>query len=432
MRRNHSLNIAWDGLFRDFARKLWLLILAGCIGWMGVVVYENTIYSPKYTSTAVLAVCTQQENAVGSANLSVTKGMAKVYSEVFRQPAIKQLAAEHLGMKTFDGAVRTIHHTGTNLITLTVTAADAPLSCRLLDAMLEVCPALAEVVFTDSILAVMQEPEIPTTVSNPPRSLVRIIGMLAATVLAAGWIVLRACLDRTIRNEAVFCEVIDAELLETVVQEDAPRTGISTPHKKNIGLRIDRDGIGLLFSEDIRRLAIRLESMHRGDGASVITVTAARKNEGVSTIAANLAIALTERGYRAVLLTPDCVKEHLAHIRKSADFVIVDAAPVSVSAETVQLSVRSDRTVLVVRTDTASAEEINDAIHTLREAGGSLCGCVLNGLHRPLTLFGLRGTDETGTQPYSAQKRYPMCGAVSAVMTQNSDTPEEGAGSDAE
>jgi len=78
MRRNHSLNIAWDGLFRDFARKLWLLILAGCIGWMGVVVYENTIYSPKYTSTAVLAVCTQQENAVGSANLSVTKGMAKV------------------------------------------------------------------------------------------------------------------------------------------------------------------------------------------------------------------------------------------------------------------------------------------------------------------------------------------------------------------
>ena len=54
-------------LFRDLLRNLWVIVLAGLIGLMGVRIWSQSIYTPMYTSTATLLV-----NLKNSASYSYT------------------------------------------------------------------------------------------------------------------------------------------------------------------------------------------------------------------------------------------------------------------------------------------------------------------------------------------------------------------------
>ena len=51
-----SLTFEWNSLIKDLIHNLWVIFLAALIAYMGINVYEKTIYTPTYTSQAILVV----------------------------------------------------------------------------------------------------------------------------------------------------------------------------------------------------------------------------------------------------------------------------------------------------------------------------------------------------------------------------------------
>ena len=198
--------------------------------------------------------------------------------------------------------------------------------------------------------------------------------------------------------------------------------------------------------------------MQKRKNKKVFAVTSVAENEGKSTVAANIALALAGRGYKVALVDlyirkPSMYKifdftqetksdfydalsnkvfldkltfhrykksnliiafnkksydtsydffsikileKYISVLRQKVDFVIIDTPPTLVTADAVSTAAVADKTLLVVRTDTVAVQDINDAILAIRDAGGKLAGCVLNDVYKPFTLFGQMGTDEAG------------------------------------
>lgn len=453
-----SITFEWNSLIKDLIRNVWIIFLAAIIAYMGIQVYEKSIYTPTYTSKAILVVRAKVGSSGIYSNLASSSEMATIFTKVFQQPSMKKLAAENLGMTSFDGTISAEVTGTTNLLNVSVKSKSPETAFRLLSSVLEVYPEISDSVFTDAVIDVISDPNMPTSPSNSPLITYRNQIVLIAMLLAAGVIVLFSLLRETVKEERGFTDKIDAELIGTVAHEKAHLSHKEKMEKKKRALLINDAYSTLKFTEDYQKLATKLEYMQKKKGQKAFAVTSVSENEGKSTVAANLALALSGRGHRVALIDLDVRKPSLYKIfdyrnemenefsdvlsnkislgdfgfyryrksdliiafnkknhdnshevfsntllekcisvlREKMDFVIIDTPPTSVSADAVSTSVYADRTLLVVRTDTVAVQDINDAILAIRDAGGKLAGCILNDVYKPFTLFGQMGTDETG------------------------------------
>lgn len=453
-----SLTFEWNSLIKDLIRNVWIVFLAALIAYMGIQVYEKSIYTPTYESKAILVVRAKVGSSGVYSNLASSSEMATIFTKVFQQPTMKMLAAENLGMSSFDGTI-TAEVTGTtNLLNVTVKSKDPELSFRLLTSVLEVYPNISDSIFSDAVIDVISNPNMPTSPSNSTLITYRNQIIFVAMAFAAAMIVMLSLMRETVKEEKGFTDKIDAELVGIVSHEKPHLSRKERLKKKKRALLINDAYSSLRFTEDYQKIAIKLEYMLKKKDKKVFAVTSVAENEGKSTVAANIALALSGRGYSVALIDLDVRKPSMYKIfdyhreienefsdvlsnkialnkftfyrhkksnlviafnkkshdnsneifsssmletcvsvlREKMDFVIIDTPPASVSADAVSTAVVADRTLLVVRTDTVAVRDINDTILAIRDAGGKLAGCILNDVYKPFTLFGQMGTDETG------------------------------------
>lgn len=471
MKNNHlrfRLTFEWHSLLRDLCRNFWLIILAALIAYMGIYISERSVYSPTYTSSTTLVIRAKTGTSGTYTNLSVSADMTEIYGTVFKDASMKKMAAENIGMESFEGTVSTSVISGINLMSISVTADDPELAYNLLTSILEVYPNISESVFSDAVIDVLISPQMPTAPSNSISSVYRGIVILAAMILMGMAIAVLSLLRDTVKHEKAFDASIDAKLLGTVVHEKPHLSFKERLMGKKRSLLIDDAFSTLKFSEDYQKIANKLEHMQKRQGCKSFAVTSVAENEGKSTAAANIALALAGRGLRVALIDLDIRKpsiykifnfrrpgyaefsdvlsqktqeyqflrykrsslliainrrchsdaaqwlgsettrHYLDSIRSNLDFVIIDTPPAAVSADAASLISICDRTVLVVRTDTVAVTDINDTIMTISNIGGNLAGCILNDVYRPFTLFGQMGLDESGSysNQYGYYKRY--------------------------
>lgn len=453
-----SITFEWNSLIKDLIRNVWIIALAAVIAYMGIQVYEKSIYTPTYTSKAILVVRAKVGSSGIYSSLASSSEMAVIFSEVFEQDSLKKLAAENLGLDSFDGTI-TAEVTGTtNLLNIAVKSKNPELSFRLLSSVLEVYVNISDAIFSDAVIDVISNPAMPTTPSDSPLITYRNQIVLVVMAFAAMLILLFSLMRETVKEEKGFTDKIDSELLGIVSHEKPHISRREKRKKKKRALLINDAYSTLKFTEDYQKLATKLEYMQKKKNKKVFAVTSVAENEGKSTVAANMALALSGRGYKVALIDLDihkpslykifdhysesvhefsdvllnkvelkdfafyCYKKSdlviafnkeshedageifssstfkncLSVLSEKMDFVIIDTPPTSVSADAVSISAMADRTLLVVRTDTVAVRDINDAILAVRDAGGKLAGCILNDVFKPFTLFGQMGADETG------------------------------------
>lgn len=457
-----TITFEWNSLIRDILRNSWAVILAGLITLLGIQVYEKSIYTPTYTSNAVLVVRSKVGSSGAYSNLSASSEMATIFTKVFTQNSMKKLAAENIGQMSFNGEITASVNGSTNLLDLSVKADNPETAFLLLSSVLEVYPQVSDVVFTDAVIDVIASPGMPGYPSNSPLTIYRNQIVLIVMMLQGALIVLLSLLRETVKEENGFSDKIDSRLLGVVTHEKAHLSLKEKLKGKKRALLINDAYSGLKFTEDYQKIATKLEYMKKNRDRSVFAVTSVAENEGKSTVASNLAIALSGRGYKVALLDLDihkpsiykifdyrekmenefsdvlsgkisvsdfkfyhlkksnlyiafnktmrkdsaellsgtALKDCLAWLRKEMDFVIIDTPPISVTSDAVSAATDVDRTLLVVRTDCVPVKDINDAILTISDAGGKLAGCVLNDVYKPFTLFGQMGSDETGSNGY--------------------------------
>lgn len=432
------------GLIVDLLRSFWMIILAAAAMWCLATSWHLLTYEPEYSSSATLVVAIKGDSSAYT-SLSTASSMAGVFSQVFQSDVLKDTIIEDVG-ENIQGRLSCSLVESTNLLVLTAT------SSRPRDAYLYIQSALrnydsaASQVFSNASLEIVQEPDVPALPSNASWILNRrnLLTVFAAVAMA-GVIALCYVLRFTVKTPKGAQRQLDGRILGVIPYE---RKGILLRKAGNSkqALTLNSPMVSMDFAETTRRVESKLEYYMRGQDIKVLLSTSVGENEGKSTVAANLALSLAEKGNRVLLIDGDLRKpalnkvfdapdrpEHSFHrvltgeagwrqtvhynkqtkilelfqygltsdpgrllrqnqlktlldqCKREVDYVIVDCSPMSVSADAEKWLSCVDGAVLVVREDWAGVRAINDAVDTIWQCGTDFAGFILNAFHEEWT-----------------------------------------------
>lgn len=163
--------------------------------------------------------------------------------------------------------------------------------------------------------------------------------------------------------------------------------------------------------ESLQKLTQHVQKKMEERKAQTLLVTSVLKKEGRSTVAENLALALSMRKEKVFLLNADFRKQNaswladeeghlkienfqklLENLKKENDYVIIDTPPFLQNADTEEMAQMADASLLVVAEHRAQAKDLNAALDLLNAQGEKNLGCVYNNAHveflRPMASYG--------------------------------------------
>lgn len=428
------------GLAAVLLKNLWVVPVL-CISAVlcFTSVYRLT-YVPTYTSSATFMVSAKDStNAYNS--LTTTQSMATVFVEVFQSNVLREKIAEKMPDGTFDGVINTSTIPETNLLIVSVTSGQPDTAFQALNLLVENYTTISDYLFANAQLEVIKDPVVPVAPSNPMnvRTYYPLVVILAA-LGACGIVVAIYLMRNTVKTPEAARRKVDARLLRTIGHERKNKTLRSRLRRRNVAPLIVNRLIKKKFIEDNMSLCSSLEYHMRRRKQQVVLVTSVGENEGKSTVAANLALALAEKKRRVVLLDCDFRKpalhkifevrddgtpyvsdwllsddtdvhtclipekkhgvtlgvsratgKHIVHLinngrlaqllqqlRGEVDYIVLDTPPMMAAADVEAIAALVDTAVLVVRADFMPISSINEGLDRLRKSAPEVCGFVLN------------------------------------------------------
>lgn len=462
-------------LIQDVARRWLAVVLAALVVGMGAYIKTDMTYTPVYQTTTTFVVTSRGSSSSVYNNLSSTTSLASVFTELLNSSILRKAILAELGTQSFDGTIQAAAVSETNLLTMTVTASDPRTAFLVAQAIIDHHEAVTYQVVSGVVLEVLQSPTVPTgpinyaDASRQMKKMV-VVGAAAACILLA---VMSFCRD-TVRSGREARAKLDCDYLGEILHEKKRRTLFSRLRRRKASILITNPSTSFRFVETIRKLRRRVEQ-HMQDG-NVLMVTSLLENEGKSTVAVNLAMAMAQKHSRVLLIDcdlrkPAChavleqrkfahglkdvlmekaslsetllryKKSHLYMLlekngsrssgdlissenmqaliqwaREEFDFVVLDLPPMSEVSDAESVMEYADASLLIVRQNAAVAPAINKAIAALDNGSAKLLGCVLNNVYST-QLFSGQGHNYSGYDQYS---RYGSYDRYSAKTNNNS------------
>ena len=432
--------INFHGLITLLIKNLWVVV-AFCIS--ALLVYTSTArlnYTPVYTSEAVFMVGAKDSTSAYN-SLTTTQSMATVFVEVFQSNVLREKIQDQMPETTFTGTINTRTIPETNLLVVTVTSEEPDISFRAMHILLENYESISDYLFSNAQLEVIKDPVVPTRPANPlnVQGKYPLVLMVAAVLSIAGIVMIYVLRD-TVKTPKAARRKLDARLLRTIDHEEKNKTLRAKLQRKNTAPLIASSLISKAFMEGNLSLCSAVEYRVRKKGLQVIMITSVGENEGKSTVAANLALAMAAKNKRVVLLDCDFRKPalhkileiHQPHdrdltayllqeggdlenylaeskkygirlgsshssgksivkilnngrlqsllqqLRSQVDYVIVDTPPMLAAADAETIAKMVDTAVLVARADYMPIKSINEGIARLKKVTPDVSGVVLN------------------------------------------------------
>jgi capsular exopolysaccharide synthesis family protein len=274
-------------------------------------------------------------------------------------------------------------------------------------------------------VTVTEEPELAKAPTSPRPLRDVALGALAGCLLGAALGVLRARLDRTVKDAEDANALTGAPVIGVVLRDEA----LASRH-------VAEPGRDMSAAEDYRQLRANLQFLKVDEPPRVIMVSSALPSEGKTTLAINLGLALADAGQRVVIVeadlrrpkvtaylgmvagvgvtnvlsgsadlqdvvqtyregvhvlaagpTPPNPSELLASshmemlidkLRVDYDFVLVDAPPLLPVADATGLAPATDGVLMSVRYGSTRKDQLQQAAVTLDRVGAGILGLVLN------------------------------------------------------
>ena len=427
------------GLIALLLKNLWVVV-ALCVS--ALLCYTSVCrlnHTPQFTSSATFMVSARDSTSAYN-SLTTTQSMASVFAEVFQSNVLREKIQAEMPDGQFEGTVNTTTIPETNLLIVTVTSPEPDVSFQALTLAVKHYSAVSEYLFANAQLEVIKDPVIPVAPSNPLKVEEQYpLVVLIAGFFGVGLLVLLYVFHNTVKTPAAARRKIDASLLRTIHHEEKNKTLRAKLRRKNVAPLIGNPLISKTFIEDNLSLCSALEYHARKRGQKVILITSVGENEGKSTVAANLALAMAEKGRRVILLDCDfrkpslhkifelqqkernitayltreqtdisaCLTEDRKHnvllgisknpgksitallsngalpallqqLRTEADYVIVDTSPMLAAADAEIIAGMTDTAILIARADFMPVTAINEGLDRLRKSAPEVCGFVLN------------------------------------------------------
>lgn len=432
-------------ILRDLLKIFWVIVLASVSAFLAVTGGYNLSYKPEYTSTATLAVNVKGNNGGSYSSLYLTNEMAEIFGEVFQSSALRKKIAESMGVDSFEGAISISLIEETNLMTLTVVSDTPKNAYSVIVAALENYDTVSDYLFTNANLTILKDPTVPFAPSNPKdSSRIAKLATLGAAVLSAGAIAVLSFLRPTVKNSGKAKDQLDGKIVGVIPHVKKYKTKDDVKNKltrKQINKKsvlITSLMVGMNFVEATKKMSAVIERHMNHRKQKVLVVTSVEENEGKSSVVANIALSLAEKGNKVLLIDADlkkpamnviferkiekgcslsdCIegKQSLSQIivnekeglyclyqrsgvrdsgkylsstsfeklvnfcRGKYDFIIIDTPPVGVSADAEILLGLGDTCAIVVREDWAEIGMINDVADVVRNSQCDFAGFVLN------------------------------------------------------
>ena len=429
-------------MLRRLLKDLWMIVAAALILAMGVSMLLNVAHVDMYRATVSYSVTTRRTSYTARSNLTAAKEAATVLSQVLVSTPVRDTLTADSQLRDFDGTITATHIEGTNFISVTVTddsPEDAIIAVQVLNRIFPTFTAY----LSDSVVQVIRNPAVS---ADPVNAIDVTDSALKAAILGGGAMAALLCWlyfqENTIQTRSGARHALDAPIIATVCRER-----VRGRKKKGKAIQVFAPSASFAYTEQINTICTRLEQ-ESAKGAKVFLVAGAGENEGKSTIAANVAVALSLMGKRVALLdcalrNPSlyrffdgkytaevplnqllaqslnkdnllqCMQSHeklgiymlfsvaadkrctelltgetMAQLLKQLrifDYVILDTPPMGFFADAEVMAEKSDASMLVVRRDHTPAPDINDAVDVLRASGSRFLGCILNDMNVSVT-----------------------------------------------
>ncbi len=444
-RKTRLEDINLRSVVRDVLQHFWVVILVAASGWLLTGSVSKLLYVPEYTSTATFAVSTKG-NSNALSNLSLTKGLTEVFSTVFESDVLKNKVAGAMEVSTLDADITAEVIPETNLLKVSVTAGTSEMAFKTLSLTIDNYESISNYLFENAILTIIKEPNVPMAPSNG-LSTGKMKKEAAAGGAALAIVILAVISARreTIQTRQTARHQLEGELFgsishdaKNVVQDQNKGRGSK---KVKTAALITNPLVSYHFQEDVQKLCSRLDYYMKKHDKQILLISSAAENEGKSTVAANLALALAGRNKKVLLVDCDFrkpsqqkifgvkesesrdlaaylqnpadisvdsvllgkngialavnqisyektqqlittrqMKEFLKIQKRKFDYIILDSPPMLVAADAEALTRVAEEAMLVVRQDWSIIRDINDCIDIMRNGSAHFIGYVLNNL----------------------------------------------------
>lgn len=446
-------------LLRDVLKRWLVVLLAALAVGVGTYISADMNYQPVYQTKTTFVVTTRGSSTTVYSNLSSTSNLAGLFTELLNSSLMRKTIVQEMGVDSFGGTIDTAVVPNTNLITMTVSDTDPRMAFLASRAIIEHHEDLTYQVVGDIGLEVLQNPTVPTTPKNYNDAFTQMKkAALIAGAAAAALLAVLSYMQDTVRSAKEAREKLECDYLGEIPHENKYKTLISSLRRKKGSILITNPVTGFHFVENIRKLCRRVEQ--RVGGGKVLMVTSLLENEGKSTVAVNLALALEQKRKRVLLIDcdlrkPACWKvleqqeftygirdvlqetaelsdcflryqdtdmymllaknggegagelvtsRHMRVLldwaRANFDYVILDLPPMSAAPEAEGMTALADACLMVVRQNAAKAPALNSAISNLEGHRAKMLGCVLNNVYET------RLSSGQGYGGYSAYSHY--------------------------
>ena len=424
-------------LIRDVMKKWLVILLIAVIFGIGAYVVKEQTYQPVYKTSTTFVLSTRESYVTIYSNLTSTSTLATVFTDLLNSSILQKLVLEETGLTSFDGTITASQIPDTNLLTLEVTAGDPRTAFLVTKALIDNHEIVTYQVMGSIVLEVLQNPVVPTWPSNASGA----SGAMKRAFLIAA---LAACLlfgavsyyRDTVRSKKEAKEKLDCWYMGEIHHERKYKSLRDALLQKKSGILITNAGTSFGYTESIKKLRLRVEQYLKDD--KVLVVSSLMENEGKTTVAVNLALALAKKRKKVLLIDcdlrkPACHKilgskwngpgleailagkanlreamtveqttglhviqarsrqrnpgELLASdrmgalitaTRKMYDVIILDMPPMIAATDTEMMLEHADASLLVVRQNMALTSALNKAVITLKSGKARLLGCVLN------------------------------------------------------
>ena len=424
-------------LLLDVAKRWLLILLVAVMAGVGTYILKDATYAPVYKTTTTFVVTSQDSSSTVYSNLTSASTLATVFSDLLNSSLLRKTILEHTGLSAFDGTIQAGAIPETNLLTMTVTASDPRSAYLMAKGIIAHHGELTYQIVDGIVLEVLQQPAVPTAPSNAANVAgeMKRMAVLAAAAAAAALAFLSFNKD-TLRSGTEVQKKLNCNYLGEVAHEHKYKTFISWIRRPKTSILITNPATSFRFLENIRKLRRRVE--HRMGEKKVLMVTSLLENEGKSTVAVNLALALAQKNKKVLLIDCDLRKpacyalleqknvihglrdvlskgtplgEAVRQDKKSGlymlletratsnsgdlisgpvmqnllrwartefDYVVLDMPPMAAVSDAESMTDIADASLLVVRQNTSMASSVNKSIVALERSNAKFLGCVLN------------------------------------------------------
>ncbi len=437
---NVSLNLYT--IISDLLKSAWVIISLSLSFSMFSYIYRIETYAPYFSISTTYMVTSRGVNNDLITAMTSSQENANRFTEILNSSELRKQVAADTGINVENIYTRASIIGETNLVELIVYGSSPRHAFIIMQSITDNYPTITKNLITNASITRVLPPSVsdePAYVISPVRTMAKFFG-IAMAVLTFIFAVLSSIKD-TIRTGKDVEKKLDTDYLGELPNEKKPRRKRG---KSRIGesILISRNTVSFRYAEAVERLSRRVQFKMNSKGLKTLLITSCLENEGKSTVAANLALALAEQGMKTALvdldlrrpaqykifdvtdlescvlgdvvngekgiescqrlisgtevtrlfnvkeysnsteiLTAGNVKGLLNALRESFDYIIVDTPPMSLAADTEMIADFTDASMLVAREHLARAKEINDNLDLLYECKAKVLGCVVNNVH---------------------------------------------------